>query len=171
MYLEEYYHFKSNQFLVDKILNKSFFFTSTNINLTYIISLKTKKSSIVFIFLLVLLTFLNSFIFKFKTSFIISLINIYEIFNFINRLILTLMPLCIDNNNLFFIDYFNLNSINYRFQQFPLLSEIENIIELNRFYIKTIKEIESKIIINIPFLNIFHKENLCHILKLPIYTK
>ena len=171
MYLEEHYHLKSNQFLVDKILKKSFFFTSTNFNLTYILKLKTKKSSIIFIFLLVLLTFLNSFIFKFKTNFIISLINIYEIFNFLNRLILILMPLYINNDNLFFINFFNLNSISYKFQQFPLLSEIENIIELNKFYIKTIKEIESKIIINIPFLNIFHKENLCHILKLPIYAR
>jgi len=172
MYLEEYYNLKGNQFLIDKISKKSFFsFTSTNFNLTYIIKLKTKKSGIIFVFLLILLTFLNSFIFKIKHNFVINLVNIYEVFNFMNRLILVLLPFCIYNKNLFFVDYFNLNSINYHFNQFPLISEIENIIELNKFYIKIIREIESKIIVNIPFLNIFHKESLCHILKLPVYAK
>ena len=171
MYLEEYYILKSHYFLVDKILSKSFFFhTSNNFNLTYKIKFKSKKSNVIFIFLLLLLTFLNSFLFKLKNHFIITLISLNDIFMFLNRFILILLPFCVNNKNLFFIDYFNLNSLTFFFKSFPLISEIEQIIELNKFYISIIKEIESKLIINVSFINIFHKESLCHILKFPLYN-
>ena len=172
MYLEEYYLLKSNVLLIDKILSKTFFlFTAINFNLTYIIKLKLKKSNIIFILLLLVLTFLNSYVFKLKYNFIITLTTLYDIFEFLNRLILILLPSNIYNKKLFFSNYFNLNSLNYFFKQFPLIFEIDTLIKYNKYYFKILNKIESKLIINIPFLNILHKESICHILKLPISIK
>jgi len=135
------------------------------------IKLTSKKSTTIFIFLLLLLTFLHSFTFKIKTAFAIVLTRLHEIFSFLNRLILVLLPFRNYNKKKFIKDYFNLNTLNYNFKAFPLIPEIENILELNKIYFRTIKIIEAKLVIKMSFINIFHKESFGQVLKLPVYIK
>jgi hypothetical protein len=169
MYIEDYYILKGNSFLVDKVIKKNFFCSISKLNLNLKLKIVQKKSKLIFIFLLILLTFLNSFIFKFQKSFILLITSCYEIFYFLSKFILTVLPFYTKNKTMFFSNIFSLNNLVYILKALPLFMEIEKIIELNKFYFRIINQIKLKLTINVIFLDLYHKESICHLFKLPLY--
>ena len=70
---------------------------------------------------------------------------------------------------MFFSNIFSLNNLVYILKALPLFMEIEKIIELNKFYFRIINQIKLKLTINVIFLDLYHKESICHLFKLPLY--
>ena len=95
----------------------------------------------------------------------------YSIFLFVNSFILFWLPLRIQNKILFSINLSNYNNLIYNFKGFPIISEIEKLLETNDYYFKILNQFESKLIINTTFKNLVHKETFARILKFPLGIK
>ena len=79
--------------------------------------------------------------------------------------------MCAQNIFLVSLNISKLNILTYYFNTFPLIFEIEKLLELNNYNFKIIKKIEYKLILKTKFININHKESFSRMFKLPLIIK
>lgn len=169
MYLENYYIFKNHFFLIDKTLNQrkyNFYLKIKSLN--FKIKIRIKNAEFIFNFLFLILIFLNFVIFKFKNHWMICMLHNSDIFIFLNNFILIWLPLSIQNMYLVSLSILRLSTLTYYFDYFPLIVEIEKLMELNNYNFKILKNIEYKLVLNTRFININHKESFSRMFKLPL---
>jgi len=172
MYLENYYIFKSHFFLIDKTLNQREhkFYLKIN-SLNFKIKVKIKNAEFIFNFLFLILICLNFIIFKFKSHWIVCMLYNTDIFIFLNNFILIWLPLSLQNIFLISLDILRLNNLTCHFDNFPLIFELEKLMELNNYNLRVLRNIEYKLVLNTTFMNINHKESFSRLFKLPLIIK
>lgn len=99
------------------------------------------------------------------------MITNYNIFRFLNSFFLVWLPSRIENKILFSINLSNFNNLIYNFKGFPVILEIEKLLEINDYYFKILHQFEAKLILSVNFKNLIHKETFARILKFPLSIK
>jgi hypothetical protein len=166
MYLENYYIFKGQLYLTDKIslvkVNKIF---SDNFYLQFNINIKKKKDKII---MFLMLNFMNLANRKSKIYSIFTLKSSSELFTFINNFILIWLVFSSSIKNIFLHGGTSKRNLILELKELPLITETEKLIEINTKYIQLFKEINVHLIIFKQFYNYSHKETFSRLLKMPI---
>ena len=168
MYLRNYYEQKGYFLLED---TKQFKFK--NLNKNAILNLKINVKNEIEIkrinFIIFLLLRLWHFKIQLNKKCFLGIINDYNvIFSFVENLILFWLPLSYNiKTNLIGK---NSSHLIYDLKYFPLLDELEILLEFSDYYYHVLETNISQIHLNVDNLSLFEKENLIRFLKVPLYA-
>ena len=168
MYLRNYYEQKGYFLLEDtkylefKNLNKN---TILNLKINVENEIEIKRIN----FIIFLLLRLWHFKVQLAEKCFLGIIHDYNIiFSFIENLILVWLPLSY-NIKTSLIEK-NSNALIYDLKHFPLLDELEILLEFNDYYYHILETNISQIRLSINCLGLFEKENFVRFLKIPLYS-
>ena len=165
MYLRYYYEQKG-YFLLEDTKYRNFKNLNKNTVLNLKINLKNEIEIKRINFIIFLLLRLWHFKVQLSKKCFLGIIHNYNIiFSFIENLILIWLPLSY-NIKTSLINK-NSNVLTYNLKYFPLLDELEVLLEFNDYYYHILETNISQIHLSINCLSLFEKENFVRFLKIP----
>jgi len=168
MYLKYYYEQKG-YFLLEDTKYLKF----TNLNKNTILNLKINLKNEIEIKRLSFIIFLLLRLWHFKIQLgercFLGIIHDYNtIFSFIENLILIWLPLSYNIRTSLINKKSNV--LTYNLKNFPLLDELEILLEFNDYYYHILETNISQIHLSINYLGLFEKENFIRFFKIPLYS-